>query len=470
MPASALIDQWGAPLVAVEKAPVPPVTFDLGSGGGGWFPIVREPFAGAWQRNLEHSAETVLSNVAVFRCTSLIAGDIAKLRPKLVQETTPGIWEETESPAFSPVLAKPNHYQTRIQFFENWMTSKLVNGNTYVLKERDGRGTGPYQGSVRALHILDTNRVKPLITDNGDVYYQLNSDNLADVAEQTIVPASEIIHDRWNCFFHSLVGLSPIFANWLAATQGIRIQQHSTRFFANNANPGGFITAPGNIPDAVAERITASFEENFSGHKVGRIAVLGNALSYQPLGVTALNSQLIEQLRWTAEMVAASFGVPGYKVGIGVPPATTNVEALGQQYYTDCLQFHLECLELCLDEGLGLPSYYGIELDIESLLRMDSEAKMRMVREGVGAGVYKPDDGRKLFNLGPVPGGDTPYLQEQNFSLTALAKRDAEPNPWAPGTAAAPPPPPANDQGGADAAAGQSRALADLILRRARVA
>jgi phage portal protein BeeE len=36
-----------------------------------------------------------------------------------------------------------------------------------------------------------------------------------------------------------------------------------------------------------------------------------------------------------------------------------------------------------------------------------------------------PDEGRAKLNLPPVPGGKYPYLQQQNYSLEALAKRDA---------------------------------------------
>src|SRR5678815_3896082 len=124
---------------------------------GGWWPIIREPFAGAWQRNLEVRADTVVSNVTVFRCSSLIASDIAKMRLKLVTQVSPGVWEEADNPAWSPVIRKPNHFQNRIQFFENWMLSKLNAGNTYGLKQRDLRGV------VTQIYILDPRRVHPLV-------------------------------------------------------------------------------------------------------------------------------------------------------------------------------------------------------------------------------------------------------------------------------------------------------------------
>src|SRR4030042_1142583 len=90
---------------------------------GGWTPYLREPFAGAWQRDIEWSVDTVLAHHAVYTCVTLIASDIGKLRPKLVQMDGNGIWTETTSPAFSPVLRRPNRYQNHIQFKEWWVTS-----------------------------------------------------------------------------------------------------------------------------------------------------------------------------------------------------------------------------------------------------------------------------------------------------------------------------------------------------------
>jgi phage portal protein BeeE len=90
-----------------------------------------------------------------------------------------------------------------------------------------------------------------------------------------------------------------------------------------------------------------------------------------------------------------------------------------------------------LDEGLGLgPSFgnaYGTEFNVDDLLRMDSPTMMETISKGIAAGVMKPNEGRARLNLGPVQGGDTPYLQVQNYSLAALDKRDtAEPPPPSP--------------------------------------
>src|SRR4030095_12523335 len=91
------------------------------------------------QHNVTINTDTAASFHADFACKTLIARDIAKLRVKLVEEDDDDIWSETTNPAFSPVLRRPNDYQTRNQFWECWVLSKLSRGNTYVLKVRDDR-------------------------------------------------------------------------------------------------------------------------------------------------------------------------------------------------------------------------------------------------------------------------------------------------------------------------------------------
>lgn len=411
----------------------------------GWWPIIRESFAGAWQRNITIRKDSVLSFHAVFACQTLIASDIAKLRIKLVGKDSNGIWSETTSPSFSPVLRKPNHFQNRMQFIENWVLSKLQSGNTYVLKQRDKRGI------VVKLYVLDPCLVKVLVSDNGDVFYELSTDKLTGVGESVVVPAREIIHDRFNCFFHPLVGLSPIFANGLAATQGLAIQTNSAKFFENNSQPGGVLTAPGIIQEATAKRIKDYWETNFSGENAGKVAVLGDGLAYEAMAVKAVDAQLVDQLKWTADVVCSTYHVPPYKIGIGQQPTYNNVQALNVEYYSQCLQVLIEAIELCLDEGLGIgdgnpvkDQTYGTEFDIDNLLRMDAVTQMEVLDKGKN--VMKPDEARRKLDLPPVPGGDAVYRQQQDYSLEALAKRDAQEDPFSTGsTPASTDPDPAND-------------------------
>lgn len=408
-------------------------------GGGGWWPlIIREPSTGAWQRNEEIRPELALAYAPVFACTTLIASDIGKLRLRLVQQDEDGIWHETTNPAWSPVLRKPNHYQTTQKFLEQWITSKLIHGNAYALKQRDERGV------VRALYLLDPTRVTPLVAPDGAVFYRLDRDDLSGVTEgdpRPAVPASEIIHDLMVALFHPLCGVSPIFACGLAASQGLAIQRTSSSFFSNGSTPGGIVLVPGDISIETAQQLKTYWDTNYSGVNVGKVAVLTNGMTYQATSVNATDAQLIEQLKWSGETVCTCYHVPPSMVNIGPLPPYANSEPLVQQYYSQCLQALIVALETSLDEGLELPRPYGTELDISDLIWMDTDTRTKAAGDAIGAGAMSPDEARKTyFGLGPVPGGDTPYMQQQYFSLAALAERDAE-QPFAKPAPAAPPTP-----------------------------
>ena len=414
---------------------------------GGFLSLIQEPYTGAWQRNDEIRVDTVLSNYAVQSCIALIATDVSKMGLKLVRQDTNGIWHVEKNPAYSPVLRRPNHFQNRIQFVENWIVSKLTRGNAYVLKQRDNRNV------VVKMFVLDPAKVTPLVSDSGDVFYQLARDDLAGVSSDIVaVPASEIMHDRMTPLYHPLVGVSPLHSCAIAADQGRKIIRGSAGFFANGARPGGVLVAPGAISDDTARRLKEHWDREYSGANSGRVAVLGDGLKYEQMAMKAVDAQLVEQLKLSAEIICTAFRVPAYKVGVGAPPAYNNIEALNQQYYSDCLQTLIESIELLLDEGLGMEPGLGTEFDLDDLLRMDTATLVKAEAEAVGAGIKAPNESRRRLNLKPVAGGDAPYLQQQNYSLEALAQRDQD-KPFAKPPAVSSSAPPAEN----DDAAGEAK-------------
>lgn len=401
----------------VEKRALVPVRNE-----GGWWPLIRESYTGAFQQNVETKVETVLTNHAAFRCQSVISADISKLGIWLYRENG-DIRTKTRNNDISALLRRPNRYQNRLQFFESWMQSKLSFGNTYVLKS----GNGPVPS---AMYVLDPQKVTVLQADDGSVFYQMTSDALHGVPGGGVtIPASEIIHDRWNTLYHPLVGQSPIYAAGVAAQQGLNIQNGQTHFFGNGARPSGVLTAPGPIGDDTAARLKTAWESGYTGSNSGKTAVLGDGLSYQAVQMNADDAQLIEQLEWSAKTVCGVYGVPAYKAGVGEEPKYDNISAMNTEYYAQCLQIHLESIEELLHDAFSLDEDQGMQFDIDALLRMDPVAAMDVEEKAVGAGIKAPNESRARFNLPPVDGGEDPFLQQQNYSLGALARRDAEDAP-----------------------------------------
>lgn len=389
----------------------------------GWTDVtVREPFPGAWQRNLDESYGTILCYPALYACLNRLSTDIGKLPFQLMREDNNGIWSEDESnTSFWPVLSKPNHYQTAQQFREAWLLSKLIHGNTYVLKERDARNV------VIKLYVLDPCRVLPMVAESGDIFYQLNyglGQNLLPEAfngETIVVPAREIIHDRLNCFHHQLIGVPPVCAaNW-PAVKNLKILKDATTFFSNGANPGGILTAPAGMTDDDAREVKAYWNSGFSGANTGKVAVIGADMKFTPFAFKSADSQMVEQMKYSDEQICQPFGIPFFKIG-GSPPAGMKISDINLLYYSDALQTHIEAMENLLDEGLGINYPQAVVIDLEPLLRMDVGTQTDVETKLVQGMIKAPNEARKRFNLKPLDGGDVVYGQQQDYPLSELAK------------------------------------------------
>lgn len=400
----------------------------------GWSSLLlHESYSGAWQKNDELKREEVTAFYAVFACVSMISKDMGKLGIQLKRKQD-GVLVGVDIPSRFRVLIKPNNFQTWQQFQEFWTSSLLLRGNTYVLKVRD------VFGEVCRMVVLNPDLVQPLVDEHGNVFYQLSNDELAQT-EFEIVPASEIIHDRINAFYHPLVGLTPIMACGIAAGMGQEIQKGSRTFFGNGSRPGGVLVAPGPISVEKAQAVSAQWNSGYSGENIGKTAILGDGMKYTPLSITATDAQMIQHLDMSARIVCSAFNVPPFKIHIvdaGKNPSESN-----EIYYSDCLQSHIEARENLLDDGLELKSF-GLEafFDLDALIRMDSSSKIAFLKEAVGSGLLSPNEARQKLGYLPVVGGESPVMQQQNYSLSALAKRDARDDPFATG---APPPLPTEE-------------------------
>src|SRR4029434_57989 len=177
------------------------------------------------------------------------------------------------------------------------------------------------------------------------------------------------------------------------------------------------------------------WKQTHGGINRGGTAILPNGMTYNPITQTATDAQLTEQLAATARTIAGAFGVPISMVDSSQQPPYANSEASLLQYHSQCLQTHLHGIETCLDEGLELPAQYGTVFDGDDLMWVATANKTKAAAEAIGSGAMSPNEARfKYFGLGPVPGGDAPYMQQQYYSLEPLATREppATPDPTSP--------------------------------------
>lgn len=390
----------------------------VGQPGGGSF--IREGNTGDWQKYTpSNTRDSMMASSVPYACTDLISSDVAKLKINYVKRKKK-VWREAKGPRYVKLLCNPNPYQTRDQFIKAWVSSKISWGNAYILLTRNVAGT------IVQMDALNPRYVVPLVAPDQSVFYQITMSPLqVTPLESNVVPASEIIHDRGMCLKHPLVGVSPLSACAAAVSMTASMTDNSAAFFANSARPSGVLTAPGKISQTTADEIKAYWAKNFSGNSSGKLAVLGDDLKYAAMTMSSTDAQLIEQLNFSVADIARCFHVPLHKIGADqMRTAGTSNAVYEAAYYSDCLQSYIEAIEMLLTSAFDLPSDRGIQFDLSGLMRMDEGAMITANAASVKAGIMAPNEARAKQGLKPKKGGNTPYLQMQNYALSALAARD----------------------------------------------
>lgn len=366
----------------------------------------------------------VLATAVVYACLRLLVWDISKL-PAQVCRLVKGVWTEERHKWLTPLIRRPNYYQGWIDFIQSWLFSYFIAGNAYIIKVR---GTG----TVTQMLVLDPALVQPMVDrETGAIVYRVGLDPLTPIsAEDTLVPASEIIHHRYMAFGHPLIGTSLLARAQMAASMRTGILEANANLATNNAVPPGVLIAPeGLSPDQLAE-----IERVWNARKSGKIPVVDAAFKFESLQAKFIDSQSKEFAEVGAVDVCCAMGVPPWKVGMATRPMSANVESANIIYYQDSLQLPIEHIEQVLDIGLEVAEDVYIRLCRDELFLLDSATRAN-VHAILVKGIMAPDEARAQWNLPPVAGGADVYMQQQNYSLSALQKRDqAAPAPSASAT------------------------------------
>jgi len=395
-----------------------------------------EPFSGAWQRNITAANPrdpNLLAFSGVYACVTIIMQDIAKMALRAMKVASDGVTEEvnTASP-YHRLLRKPNRYQTSIQFMMLWIAARLLRGNNYVYQEFDARGV------PKGWHWLHPDRTLALVDpETKEIYYEYTPHHTDlfsvigfEMNGKWRIPGRFVIHDRINCLWHPLIGTSPLFAAAVTAMTGGRMLMSTERLFANMARPSGILSGPGEIHDTTAERLKREFEANYSEGNLGRTAVLGDGLEWKAMVMTSTDAQLIEQLKWTIEDVARCFRVPMYLLADITRMTYKNSEQASQSYYSGCLQYHVEDIELLLTQTFGMDEATEyVSFDVRSMFRMDMNERFTAYKSGIAAGVLAPNEARRWEGLGPVKGGEEPRMQMQYVPLSTPVADPTAPKP-----------------------------------------
>lgn len=397
---------------------------------------------GTWQRNLNavHDPSALVAFSAVYSCVNVISGDLAKLPPRIMQVMPTGEEKELLNDPYEVVLRMPNHYQSGVDFIQLLMLSTLISGNGYAYMRRNGRN------EVSELHPLDPRRTWPNVAPDGSVYYTTGQNVLAGIKDGAVIPARDIVHHRLPMSAgYPLVGVTPIYAAASSSAMGIRILQNSQALFQNMSRPSGQLTTDLPLAEDQAVKVATRFEQQYSDGNIGKTFVAGSGLKWAPITINAVDSQLIEQLRWSVEDVARVFRVPPFLLGDSSKVTYRNSEQLGRAYLAGCLGYHVQALQERLNLAFDFGNRFKVQFDLDALLKTEIDTRYTAYQSGLSAGWLTVNEVRALEGYAPVKGGNENMMQSQNQPLSVLVDNAKNPKPLPapePGTPSAPESPP----------------------------
>ena len=395
-------------------------------------------------RDFPNVGGAALTFPAVFASIDIISSDIARLPMRHWRDNGVARSEVLDSWPVS-VVDKPNDYQTGFDLIKMLVTSQLYRGNGYLFPHRNRR----YQ--IDELHCIFPDYVQ-IYRAATEYFYQVSAQPLAEIDTTLMVPPREMMHHRMLTFNDPLYGVSPLVAAAVSSSIGLSILRQSDRFFSRMARPSGVLHTARALDRRKAEEIKERWQRFYAGAEgAGDVAVLEEGLQWQTLTMTAVDAQLIDQLRYSVEDVARVYRVPLFMLGDLSKVSYNSSEQLSRVYVNGCLSAHLKALEWRLSQFFGMDTRREyLEFDTDQIFRGEFQARTEALARSIQGGLRTPDEARRIEGLNPVPGGDQIFMQQQMVPVSMLAARsDLNPSPpMMPGQAPEPPrrelPPPSS--------------------------
>lgn len=319
-------------------------------------------FAGMAQPISSQIAEN-LGGIAA--CVSLISGTIAGLPAPVTKQEGPNRREPAPTHALSKIIRNGSNGMMWSDLIGAWVADALLLGNGLLRIVTDDR-----TGRLIGLEWLPWSRVICGRLSSGAIVY----DYTTVFGQRERYLAGEVAHlrDRLDPAM-PWVGKSRIARSPGVVTLANTLHASAQSFSGNIARPGGLLTAPGKISDDTANRLQRDFDQNFSGKRTGKTAVLGEGLEFKQLAnVDAQSSQLVEQLLWNLQECARIYGVPPQLIGDLSASTFTNSAQASRMLAVFCLQPWTEKINATL-RGALLDAPFDIELDLSELMRGDTE-------------------------------------------------------------------------------------------------
>jgi HK97 family phage portal protein len=350
---------------------------------------------------------TAMRVSAVYACTRIIAGAISSMAVDVFRRGAGGTRERiNEIHGLWWLLNEQPHTRWTASSMWKWLVkSELLRGDGFAWIQRDRNGVAQAIQPLGATGVTVERRGSRL------AYFFLDDDGKNRGIDQ-----DDMIHIP-GFGYDGMRGMSAI--QW-GARQSIGIalatDEFSGKFFGSGALQRHVLKADRKMsPDQVAD-LRLAWEERYAGlENAYRPMILTEGLDVKELSLSAEDSQLLEARKFQVVDIARAFGVPPFMIGDTENNSSwgTGIEALSLGFVKYTLQERLTTIEQELNRKLFRTASTFVKFNLDELLRGDSAARAKFLRELVGGsqgpGIITADEARLSEGFAPK-GGDAAKL------------------------------------------------------------
>jgi HK97 family phage portal protein len=384
---------------------------------GGWLMLVQEPSGQyhGWHRPgpvrsssfplAAHTGDVVtrrnaLGISAFYACVALLARAGSSL-PLRVRERQDHRQIISGADVAIRLRDRPNAHSSGVVFWGTVIQQLAAGGNAYAVK------VPASDELVRAPELLlaHPDHSYPYHDENGEVHYALVAPNGHTVR----LHGRHVIHWKGFGLDDTLVGHSPVSVQRHALGVALSAQEYQGKNLRNDATPGGVLSVDEDLSIEQVATIREQWHSVYGGAEgAGRIAVLDQGATFQPIAMTHHDAQFIEQRELSATEISAMFSIPPSMIGAkgaGFEYKNTNDRRM------DFLTFALMPFLRMVEGPLGAdPDYFGVasgwepRFDTREFLRPDPATRYEMYAQGIASGFLDFDEARDGEGLPPRGG------------------------------------------------------------------
>jgi HK97 family phage portal protein len=340
----------------------------------------------------------------VLACVNVISDTVASIPLFLYEKNQDTRTKARDHPLYGLLHDQPNPEMTSASFRAMMQVHLLLWGNAYAEIQWGNDG---YPKALWPLNPSTTVMEREQGTKK--IRYRVSIPN----GKQVLLPAENVLH-LVGLTLDGIQGISPIGLAREAIGLGLSAEEFGSRFFGNNATPGGVLEHPKALGKDAQGNLRESWNEMHKGlENSHRIAILEEGMQYKQIGIPQKDAQFLETRKFQLEEIARIYRVPQHLIGILDKATFSNIEHQDISFVKHTIRPWLVRWEQSMVRSL-LTSIerkrYSIEFNVDGLLRGDINTRYKGYHFAINDGWMSGNDVRKLENMELQDGLDEYFI------------------------------------------------------------